>query len=51
MALLNMKASDDLPVLIVSNPAANRPGTDGEPLSVRATYDALSDKSGKGGRK
>jgi hypothetical protein len=46
-----MKNNDDLPVLIASNPAANRPGHDGEPLSVRDAYDALEDKSGKGGRK
>jgi hypothetical protein len=46
-----MKNDDDLPVLIVSNPDANRPGHDGEPLSVRDAYDALEDKSGKGGRK
>jgi hypothetical protein len=46
-----VKTPDDLPVLIASNPAANRPGTDGEPLSVRDAYDALPDKSGKGGRK
>ena len=46
-----MKTPEDLPVLIESNPAASRPGTDGEPKSVRDAYDALPGKRGKGGRK
>jgi hypothetical protein len=36
---------------VVQNPSANPPRQDGEPKSVRDAYDALSSKSGKGGRK
>jgi hypothetical protein len=45
-----METPDGLPVLIESNPAANRPGNDGEPKSVRDACDALADTTGKARR-